>query len=91
MKIRWSRLAAADLIGIIEFIQQDSPDASLRVGREICKAVADLGKFPNLGRAGRVQGTRELPVPPLPFIVVYRLKDERVEIVRILHGAQRWP
>jgi toxin ParE1/3/4 len=91
MKIRWSRLAADDLTRIIEFIHEDSPDASLRVGRGICKAIAELAKFPKLGRAGRVQGTRELPVPPLPFFVVYRLKDEAVEIVRILHGAQRWP
>jgi len=44
-----------------------------------------------MGRAGRLAETRELALAPLPFIVVYRVKDDRVEIVRILHGAQRWP
>jgi plasmid stabilization system protein ParE len=38
-----------------------------------------------------MEGTRELPLPPLPFVVVYRLRGEAVEIARVLHGAQRWP
>jgi plasmid stabilization system protein ParE len=44
-----------------------------------------------MGRPRRVAGTRELALAPLPFIVVYRVKEDRVEIARILHGAQRWP
>jgi plasmid stabilization system protein ParE len=44
-----------------------------------------------MGRPGRVAGTRELALAPLPFIVVYRVREYRVEIARILHGAQRWP
>jgi len=50
-----------------------------------------LAKFPNQGRQGRQSGTRELVFTPLPFIVVYRVKDEFVEIARVLHGSQRWP
>ena len=37
------------------------------------------------------KGTRELPLPPLPFIVVYRTLSYAVEIANIIHGAQRWP
>jgi toxin ParE1/3/4 len=91
MKVRWSPEAASDLIGIVQYVRQDKSDAALRVGRAIYKAIAQLREFPNLGRSGRVPGTRELPVQPLPFLVVYRLKEDAVEIARILHGAQRWP
>jgi len=38
-----------------------------------------------------LEGTRELVFSPLPFVVVYRVKEEIVEIARVLHGAQQWP
>ena len=46
-----------------------------------------------MGRVGRVEGTRELPLPALPFIVVYCVlaSADAVEIVNVVHGAQRWP
>jgi len=50
-----------------------------------------LAAFPHKGRPGRTSGTRELVFAPLPFIGVYRVKDEAVEIARVLHGLQRWP
>jgi toxin ParE1/3/4 len=91
MKIRWSLEAAADLETIVRFIELDNSPAALRAGSAIYKRVGELAKFPNLGRAGRVSGTRELPISPFPFLVVYRLGEGVVEIVRVLHGAQRWP
>jgi len=52
-----------------------------------------LGDFPHSGRIGRVEGTRELPLPPLPFIVVYRVVEQAniVETVNVIHAVQRWP
>jgi toxin ParE1/3/4 len=44
-----------------------------------------------MGRAGRVRGTRELVVPGLPYIVIYRVRKDTIQIARILHGAQLWP
>jgi toxin ParE1/3/4 len=55
------------------------------------RGIADLGTFPNRGRSGRIEGTRELIFPSLPFIAVYRLHKEAVEVVRIYHAAQDWP
>lgn len=91
MDIRWSPEAAADFIGIIQYIRKDNADASLRVARTIYQSIAQLSTFPNSGRSGRVHGTCELLFPPLPFVVVYRVKESAVEIIRMLHGAQRWP
>jgi len=46
---------------------------------------------PALGKAGRVAKTRELVVAGTPYIVIYRVKDNRLEILRIFHGARQWP
>jgi plasmid stabilization system protein ParE len=57
----------------------------------IVKAVATLPEFPQSGRPGRRAGTRELVVAKTPFVVAYRVRGDLVEILRVLHGARRWP
>jgi toxin ParE1/3/4 len=91
MEIRWSPEAAADFTAMIQYIQQDNSPAALRVARAIYQNIAQLKVFPNRGRPGRAEGTRELPIQQLPFVVVYRVGESAVEIARVLHGAQRWP
>jgi toxin ParE1/3/4 len=93
MQIRWSPDAAADLQGIVDYIRLDNSAVAQRIGQTIYKRLSVLGSFPYSGRIGRVAGTRELPLPPLPFIVVYRVVEHNniVEIVNVIHGAQRWP
>ena len=91
MEVRWSLNAADDLERIVRFIQQDDPEAARRVARTIYERATGLQTFPNRGRPGRVDDTRELALPPLPFIIVYRVLPGAVEIARIIHGAQRWP
>lgn len=91
MKVRWSPEAAADFAAIVEYIRKQNPSAAERVARTIYEGVASLASFPLQGRSGRTKGTRELVFSPLPYVAVYRVKDEAVEIVRVLHGAQRWP
>jgi toxin ParE1/3/4 len=41
--------------------------------------------------SGRVRGTRQLIVVGTPYVVVYRIEPASVVILRVLHGAQRWP
>jgi len=91
MIVRWSPEAASEFSQIVEHIRQDSEDAAQRTAMAIYNRALALGTFPNRGRVGRVKGTRELPLTPLPFIVVYRVLPQAVEIANILHGAQRWP
>jgi toxin ParE1/3/4 len=59
--------------------------------RGIYNAPAALLTFPYRGRAGRKEGTRELVLSSLPYIVVYQITGEVIHVVRILHGAQKWP
>jgi toxin ParE1/3/4 len=62
-----------------------------RAAIAIWDSVESLGTFPNQGRPGRKPNTRELDIPKLRFVVIYRVRDAVVEINRILHGAQKWP
>jgi toxin ParE1/3/4 len=93
MQIRWSPAAAEDLKQLFNYIRTDNPGAAQRVAQIIYDRAGALGTDPYLGRRGRVEGTRELPLPPLPFIVVYRVIEhvDAVEIINVIHGAQRWP
>jgi addiction module RelE/StbE family toxin len=91
MEVRWSPAAADDLEKIVNYVRQENPAAAQRIGRSIHEAAGSLTRFPNRGRPGRVEGTRELILPSLPFIVVYRVSEHAVEIADVLHGAQRWP
>lgn len=90
MRVRWTTDAADDLERICDYIAETSPDSAHRVAATIVEGIASLRTFPNRGRLGRVEGTRELVFAPLPFVAVYEVSDE-VQVFRILHGAQQWP
>ncbi len=91
MEIRWSPQAADDLERIAQRILRDNPAAAREVVEALYNGITNLKTFPNRGRTGRIEGSRELVFPSLPYIVVYRLKDQAVEIARIYHAAQDWP
>lgn len=92
MKTVWSDRAIDDLETIHDFIARDDPKAALETVRQIAALVEErLSKFPEIGRPGRIPGTRELVVPGTPYIVPYRVKTDRIEIARIYHSARRWP
>jgi toxin ParE1/3/4 len=91
MRLFWTPEAADDLEKISDFLYERSPTAALDVVRRIYNTPTILKKFPNLGRPGRKTGTRELVVTSLPYIIIYEVARNAVRILRILHGAQRWP
>jgi toxin ParE1/3/4 len=91
MAIVWTTAARRDVNAIWDFIEVRNPDAAELVSSEILRAVEGLLQFPKRGKPGRVKETRELVVSGLPYVVVYLLADERVVILRVLHGAQDWP
>ena len=88
----WLPEASLERFKQLDYIAQDNPLAAADQDDEIERQVdALLQAHPKLGRAGRVKGTRELVISRTPFIVAYRLKAQRIEVIRFLHGAQRWP
>ena len=93
MRVRWTTDAADDLERICDYIAKDHPDSARRVAQSVIERIGTLETFPNLGCVGRVQGTREIAFPPLPFVAVYEIlsAQDEVRVLRILHGAQQWP
>jgi toxin ParE1/3/4 len=88
MEVRWSPEAADDFERIVRHIQRDNSAAARNVSATIFESISSLTKFPNRGRQGRIRGTRGLILAPLPWLVVYRVRRDVVEVVRIYHGAQ---
>ncbi len=88
--LEWRATAVADLLAILDYIADDNPDAAQALKDEIDAKTAHLPTHPQLYRAGRVTGTREMVVRP-NYIVVYAQTPKRVTILRILHAAQQWP
>ena len=91
MHLRWTTPATQDLYNIVHRIQLDNPEAAAKVAETLYDGCSSLGNFPRRGRKGRIEGTRELVFAGLPYIIVYRIEDQNLEILRIYHGAQDWP
>jgi addiction module RelE/StbE family toxin len=89
--VRWTRRATLRLDQIGGHIQRDNPAAASRVIARIISSADNLREQPNLGRPGRIPGTRELVFAEIPYIVAYRVTATVVEVVTVMHGAQRWP
>jgi toxin ParE1/3/4 len=90
--IAWLPEAHRNRFAQLDHIAQDNPLAAAGQDAEIEHQVDMLLQHPKIGRPGRIKGTRELVISRTPFIAVYRLKGtQRIEIIRLLHGAQQWP
>jgi toxin ParE1/3/4 len=91
MRLRWTTPAANDPYNIVRRIRKHNPAAATKVAKILYDECGLLRDFPRRGRKGRIEGTRELVFPGLPYIVVYTVQDQIVELLRIYHGAQDWP
>jgi len=92
VRLFWSRRAIDDLRAIEAFIEKNNPTAARTVSLRLIDAVETvIATNPNVGRPGRVPGTRELVVARTSYIVPYRLHSGVIEVLRIYHGARRWP
>ncbi len=91
MIVEWSVFAMADREAIFDYIEADSARAAISVDDRIEARVEGLTRFPEMGRPGRIEGTRELVVSGTPYIAAYRIVGDIVRVLRVLHGAQQWP
>jgi len=91
MRIRWTPAAAADLQHISDYLKEHHPRYRQSTLRKLYEAVHALKQWPQRGRIGREEGTRELLFSPLPYVVVYRVTEKSVEVARIYHAAQDRP
>lgn len=91
MRVKWLRRALLNLDHEANYIAQDNPRAAAEFVLHLRDSALMLGGQPNLGRPGRIPGTRELVVANLPYILPYRVRSDAVEILRVFHTSRKWP
>lgn len=91
MTLRWTRRDLRDMRHLHDYIAEDNLAAARRMVSRIREAASRLRRSPQMGKPGRVEDTRELVIARTPYIIVYRVEAEQVQIVAVIHGAQRWP
>lgn len=89
MKLRYKARALRHIEAIHGYIANHDPRAAARVVRRIEHSIGRLASFPLSGRPGVVTGTRILVVPGVPYVVIYRVREEEVDIIAVLHTARR--
>jgi toxin ParE1/3/4 len=88
MRVRWTAAAATDLQQISDYLREHHPQYRQATLRKLYESVRSLKTSPRRGRLGRVDGTRELLFPPMPYVAVYRVGEDAIEVLRIWHSAQ---
>ena len=88
MQIRWTPAAAVDLENISKYLKDHHSHYRQPTMRKLYEGIRSLKSQPHRGRPGQEEGTRELVFSPLPYVAVYRLKEQTIEVVRVYHGAQ---
>ena len=91
MRVRWMPLAEQDLEAAYDYVRQDNEDAARQLVARIFSSVGMLIRHPMAGREGRVKRTRELVVARTPYVIAYRVDQDEIHILAVLHGARRWP
>jgi toxin ParE1/3/4 len=90
MHIRWTPPAATDLDNIKLYLEQNNPQFTDSTIRNIYQRIRSLKNAPQRFRLGHNPNTREMPLSPLPYVVIYRVKEDSIEIPRIYHASQDW-
>jgi addiction module RelE/StbE family toxin len=91
MRVRFTKLANSDLNQGYDYIAQDNPSIAQIVIERIEKAIDTLRQYPAIGKNGRIEGTREFVVTNTPFILVYRVGKDVLQILSVLHASRKYP
>jgi len=91
VNVVWAEAARDDLKSIRAYIAHDNPRAATRLAARIRSMAESLARFPEQGRTGKANGTRELAVAGTPYVIVYANESGLLGILRVIDGAQLWP
>jgi len=91
VRLIWSPEARHDLREMVLYLADKNPYTAKARYERIEDAAASLIDNPYIGRPGRVPGTRELVIPNTHYLLPYQIQPDRIEVLRVYHGARRWP
>ena len=75
MKAVWTRTAIRDLTNAREYIARENPAAAREIALQIVEATERIIQFPEVGRIGRVNRTREFVVSGNCVLIIYRFEE----------------
>jgi len=88
VRVVWTQKALQHLVAIRSYVERDKPEAARRLAARIVNASDELAFHPHKGRPGRKTGTREWIISNTPYIIPYRVQEDTLTILAVLHGAQ---
>jgi len=92
MTDRWTYTAIEHLLAIYEYIAVDSPVYAQRMVDKITRRSQQLANFPRSGRLVPEYQTPDIyEVIEKPYRIIYRVMDDTLDILAIIHGAQSLP
>jgi toxin ParE1/3/4 len=91
MRLVWTATAVTDLEQISDYVFEKNPELAATTIRHILESASELKLFPRRDRPGCKEGMREIVLTQLPYLVVYEVVDQSIRVLRVLHGARRWP
>ena len=91
MKSRWLKSALQQLDQEADFIAENNPKAAIDFVAQVVRQTELLKSHPQLGRSGRVLGTRELIIHGYLYLIPYRIRENTVELLRVFHTARQYP
>jgi toxin ParE1/3/4 len=90
VRVVWTPEALQDRADVWGYVEAENPQAAVRMDELFSKAAAMLANYPELGRPGKTQGTREL-IPHRNYRLVYEISDDAVWVLALVHMARQWP
>ena len=91
LKLKWTKRALQQLKEAQEYISKDNPAVANDVAKHIAEASRLLLAQPQIGRTGRVKGTREWVVNKSPYLLAYTVENNTLQILSVIHSKQDWP
>ena len=88
MRIRWTPPAALDMQGISDYLKDNQPQYRQPTMRKLYEKIRSLKETPYIGKPGRIEGTREILFSPLPYVAVYQVREQTIEVWRIWHTSR---
>lgn len=91
MRLRWTQCALDEFENAHDHIAKDNPRAAQEIAQRILDASHKLLDHPHIGRIGEDEDTREWRVQRTPYLLVYEIKDDVIELLRVWHTKREWP
>jgi len=92
MTVNWTEAALADLQAIETYIARHSAQYGRSMVERIFTQTGQLADFPRLGAEVPEYADESLrELLENPYRIVYRVYDDRVDVVAVVHRARRMP